>query len=149
MGIDGRIYLLDKIRDKWESPDLRREAEIFWNKHNTPRINVTDPVLRSMYIEDKSSGAGLIQELRRRHISVKEIPRAIDKYTRGEDAAPYVELGMVVLNTNVNDVGNLTKEGREFPNGDFDDDIDTLMTAVEVAYINKDQSSLLKEAMEA
>jgi len=149
MGIDTRIYLLDKIRDKWESPDLRREAEIFYNKHNTPRINVDDPTLRGMYIEDKSSGSGLIQELRRRRIKVTEVQRAVDKYTRGEDSAPFVEMGMVVLNTGVNDVGNLTKEGREFPNGDFDDDIDTLMTAIEISYINKDTTNLLKEAMEA
>jgi predicted phage terminase large subunit-like protein len=148
-GVDGKIYLLDKVREKFEAPELRREAEMFYNKHNTPRINVTDPVLRAMYIEDKSSGIGLIQELKRLHLKVKEVPRVTDKYLRGEDAAPYVELGNVVLNTSIPGVGNLTKEAREFPNGDFDDDIDTCMTAIEVTYINKDKSSMLKAAMEA
>jgi predicted phage terminase large subunit-like protein len=147
--VDGKIYLLDKVREKFEAPELRREAEMFYNKHNTPRINVTDPVLRAMYIEDKSSGTGLIQELRRKHLKIKEVPRVVDKYLRGEDAAPYVELGNVVLNTSIPGVGNLTKEAREFPNGDFDDDIDTCMTAIEVTYINKDKSSMLKAAMEA
>lgn len=149
MRLDGKIQLLDKLREKFEAPDLRREAEMFYNKHNQPRINLTDPVLRGMYIEDKSSGTGLIQELKRKGLKIIEVPRVIDKYLRGEDAAPYVEAGYVVLNTAVPGVDNLTKEAREFPNGDFDDDIDNLMTAIEVTYINKDNSNSLREAMEA
>ena len=148
-GIDDRIYLLDKIRNKFEAPDLRKEAEIFYRKHDTRRINLTDPILRGMYIEDKSSGTGLLQELGRKRMKVIEVPRHTDKYFRAEDALPYIEAGKVVLNVEISDVGNLTKEGREFPNGDFDDDIDTLMTAVEVAFINEDKGNLLQAAMEA
>ncbi|RLB92831.1 MAG: hypothetical protein DRH26_05335 [Deltaproteobacteria bacterium] len=149
MGIDGRIYLIDKLREKFESPELRREAEIFYKKHDTLRSKVDDPILRAMYIEDKSSGTGLIQELRRKGLKIVEVPRHSDKYFRGEDAAPYIEAGRVVLNTDIPGIGNLTKEAREFPNGEFDDDIDTLMTAVEVAFINADRSNMLKAAMEA
>jgi len=148
-GIDGRIYLLDKFREKLEAPELRREAEIFYRKHDLPKMKVDDPVLRGMYIEDKSSGTGLLQELRRKRLKVIEVPRHTDKYFRGEDAVPYVESGRVVLNTEIPGIGNLTKEAREFPNGEFDDDIDTCMTAIEVAYINKDQTNMLKAAMEA
>jgi len=148
-GIDDRIYLLDKIRYKFEAPELRKEAEMFYRKHDTRRINLTDPILRGMYIEDKSSGTGLLQELGRKRLKVIEVPRHTDKYFRAEDALPYIEAGKVVLNAKISDVGNLTKEGREFPNGDFDDDIDTLMTAVEVAFINQDKSNLLQAAMEA
>jgi len=148
-GIDEKIYLLDKMRARLESPALRREAEAFYNKHNIPRANIDDPVLRTMYIEDKSSGSGLIQELRRHKIKVVEVPRIIDKYSRGEDAAAFVEMGLVVLNTAISDIGNLTKEAREFPNGEFDDDIDCLMTAIEVTYINKKNTNLLRQAMEA
>lgn len=148
-GVDGRIYLLDKVREKFEAPELRREAELFYNKHNQPRINLVDPILRCMYIEDKSSGTGLIQELRRKKLKITEVPRVTDKYMRGEDAAPYIESGLVRLSTSIPGVDNLTKEAREFPNGDFDDDIDTAMTAIEVTYINKDNRSLLREAMEA
>jgi len=148
-GYDGRIYLLDKLRDKFESPQLRREAEAFYKKHDTRRVNIGDPILRGMYIEDKSSGTGLIQELRAKRLKVYEVPRNTDKVLRAEDASPYVEAGLVVLNTDVNDVGNLTKEAREFPNSEFDDDIDTCITATEITYINKDNHNLLKEAMEA
>jgi len=141
--------LLDKFREKLEAPELRREAEIFYRNHDVPKAKVDDPVLRGMYIEDKSSGTGLLQELRRKRLKVIEVPRHTDKYFRGEDAAPYVESGRVVLNTEIPGVGNLTKEAREFPVGEFDDDIDTCMTAIEVAFINKDQSNMLKAAMEA
>ena len=148
-GIDDRIYLLDKVRGKFESPVLRREAEAFYRKHNTPRINIVDPVLRAMYIEDKSSGTGLIQELRVKRLNVVEVPRNTDKILRGEDAAPFIEAGKVMLNTEVPDVSNLTKEGREFPNSEFDDDIDTLITAVEISFINKTATNMLQAAMEA
>ena len=148
-GIDDRIYLLDKFREKVKAPDLRREAEIFYRKHNQPRVNLTDPILRGMYIEDKSSGTGLLQELRKNRLRVIEVPRIKDKYFRGEDVESFVKAGQVVLNTSVPGVGNITKEGRDFPNGEFDDDIDTLMTAVEVAFINKNAQSSLQAAMEA
>jgi len=149
MGFDNKIYLLDKLREKFEAPELRREAEIFYKKHDHKRINLQDPILRAMYIEDKSSGTGLLQELRRKGMKVVEIPRNKDKVLRAQDAAPYIEAGRVVLNTDIAGIGNLTKEAREFPNSEFDDDIDTLITAVEVAFINQDQTNLLQAAMEA
>jgi len=148
-GMDDRIHLLDKKRDKFEAPELRVEAELFYRKHNTPRENVGDPTLRGMYIEDKSSGTGLLQELKRLRLKVIEVPRSTDKVFRAEDAAPYIESGRVVLYTSVEGVDNITKEAREFPNGEFDDDIDTLMTAIEVAFINKNATNSLKAAMEA
>ncbi len=148
-GNDGRIYLLDKFREKLESPELRTEAEIFYNKHNTKKKKVTDPILRGMYIEDKSSGVGLIQELRKKRLKINEIPRHTDKEFRAEDVSPFVKAGLVCLNTGVKNVGNLTMEGREFPDGAFDDDIDALMIAVEVVFINKKVTNDLAAAMAA
>jgi len=148
-GIDDKIYLLDKVREKFEAPELRREAEMFYQKHNTPRLNVGDPTLRGMYIEKKSSGAGLLQELKRKNVKVIGVERSTDKVFRAEDASPYVEAGKVVISTSVNGTENLTKEAREFPNGEFDDDIDTLMTAIEVTFINKNTVNSLEAAMSA
>ena len=102
-----------------------------------------------MYIEDKSRGTGLIQELRRKGLKIVEVPRHVDKGLRAEDAAPYIEAGLFVLSTEVNGVDNLTKEAREFPNSEFDDDIDTCITAIEISFINKDTHSSLLAAMEA
>ena len=96
---------------------------------------------RKMYIEDKSSGIGLIQELKKKKLKIEGVPRNAgnDKYLRAEDCSVYIESGQVVLNIDVSGVGNLTKEAREFPNGEFDDDFDTCMTAIEVVYINDAQ----------
>ena len=145
----GGIFLIDKFRGKLVAPALRREAEVFYRKHNTPRLNVGDPVLRGMYIEDKSSGTGLLQELRAKKLKVYEVPRNTDKIFRAEDASPYIEAGLVHLNTEISGVDNLTKEAKEFPAGEFDDDIDTCMTAIEVAFINKSAANMLAAAMEA
>lgn len=148
-GVDGNLYLLDHLRDRLEAPELRREAEIFYNKHNTPRRQVFDPVLRGMYIEDKASGIGLIQELKRKKLKVFEVPRHKDKITRADDAAPYVQAGNVYLNERIPDIGNTTKEAREFPEGEFDDDIDNTMLGIEVAFITKNAASSLAAAMAA
>ncbi len=150
-GIDGRIYLLDKMREKLEAPDLRRKAEVFYKKHDTPRMELNDPILRGMYIEDKSSGTGLIQELKKLKLKIHEVPRNAgnDKIFRCEDASPYIEAGLVCLSVDVPGVDNIEKEGREFPNGEFDDDIDCTFTAIEIAFINKSTTGGLKAAMEA
>ena len=67
----------------------------------------------------------------------------------GEDASPYIESGRVYLNVDIPGVDNLTLEGREFPNSKFDDDIDALMSAIEVAFITKEKGNSLLAAMEA
>lgn len=88
----GKAYLLDQIRGKWEAPDLLRQAIDFWRK-----ATATSPV-RGMYIEDKASGTGLIQELKANHgIPVIPIPRSTDKYTRVMDALPFIEAGHVFI----------------------------------------------------
>ncbi|MCK4788804.1 MAG: phage terminase large subunit, partial [Desulfobacteraceae bacterium] len=149
MGVDDNIYLLDHIHEKFEAPALRREAYAFYNKHNTKRVNVDDPVLRAMYIEDKSSGTGLIQELRLKGVKVVAVQRNTDKVFRCEDASPEIEAGRVYLNEDVKNVSVITQEGREFPNGEFDDAFDNTMNAIEVAYLTREASNSLQAAMEA
>ena len=148
-GIDDCIYLLDIFHAKLESPELRREAYAFYKKHNTPRKKVTDAVLRAFYIEDKSSGSGLIQELKRKQVKVKDLQRNVDKVFRADDAIPEIEAGRVYLNEDVPYVSVLTEEARQFPNGTHDDVIDPCMSAIEVALINKTVGSSLMAAMEA
>lgn len=94
-GDDGKVYLLDLLRKKYEAPDLRRAAIDFWNKHAA----IKDMgALRQMMIEDKTSGTGLIQELiRADRIPVKGIERDKDKLTRVLDIAHWIESGYVCL----------------------------------------------------
>lgn len=148
-GFDQNLYLIDHLRGKMQAPELRKNAEIFYKKHDTPKMKSDDPTLRGMYIEDKSSGIGLIQELKKLKLKIKEVPRSVDKITRAEDASPYVEAGRVYLNVDIPDIDNTTKEAREFPNSEFDDDVDNLMQGIEIAFINKKQNNSLQAAMEA
>jgi len=92
-GEDRKIYLLDLIRGKWEAPELKRKAVDFWNKH----LSTIDlGALREMVIEDKASGTGLIQELRRdARIPIRGVQRNTDKLTRVLDALPTIEAGYV------------------------------------------------------
>lgn len=141
------IYLIDMIRKRMEAHELRKTAKMFYTKHNTGRIVV--PVgyrtsqteesvtkLRKMYVEDKSSGIGLIQDLKKDHYKIEAIPRSTDKVERAYDSQPEIEAGKVYLCEGVPHVSYITEEGTEFPNGAFDDAIDDTMTAIEVAFIS-------------
>lgn len=81
----GRIYRLGMRRGRMDAVALRREFEAFvkgcWAKNG--KANGT---LRKVYIEDKSSGTGLIQEMAKRlPLSVTPVPRERDKLTRALD----------------------------------------------------------------
>ena len=127
-GKDGKIYLIDMVRGKWESPELLTTATAFWNKHK-PRDNRIG-TLRKMKIEDKASGTGLIQQMSRSGIPVEGIPRAIDKITRALDAAPQVQAGNVCLPAEASYLSDMLREASLFPNATHDDTIDPLMDAI-------------------
>lgn len=123
----GQAVLLDMIRGKWEAPDLLERARQFWNKHK----NVAGlGKLRKMPTEDKVSGTGLIQTLRREGIPVQPIERTTDKVTRAMDVAPYIESGQVIFLRGVPGLSDLLEEAAGFPNAAHDDMIDPLMDAV-------------------
>ena len=90
---ENKIYALDMIRGKWEAPELEVRCCAFWDKWKGFK-----PKARCLYIEDKVSGTGLIQRIRKKaHCPVKPIKRNTDKVTRAYDAAPHVESGYVLL----------------------------------------------------
>jgi predicted phage terminase large subunit-like protein len=97
-GSDGRIYLLDQVRGKWEAPDLERKFIQFCDRHEFVHgKNHMSP--RSRKVEDKASGTGLIQSInnQRGHGYVEGIPRDKDKVSRAKSGAPRVAQGQVVL----------------------------------------------------
>lgn len=97
-GDDGKIYLIDMIRGRWEAPELQRRAVAFWAKCKGRDIDKFGQI-REMQVEDKSSGTGLIQTLRMppHNIPIKPIERDRDKLTRVMDALPYIEVGAVCI----------------------------------------------------
>lgn len=121
----GRVYLLDMMRGKWEAHDLVRIAREFFNKHKAG-----SGYLRSMRVEDKASGTGLIQTLKSEGVPIQGIPRDKDKYTRALDVVPQIATGNVFLPKQAPWLNDLLSEATQFPNAKHDDTLDPLMDAV-------------------
>jgi len=120
------IYLVDQIRGKWEAPQLDDMARAFWDKHKGKHV-------RGFNVEDKASGTGLIQSLRKKGVPVIGIPRDRDKYTRGLDAAPWIATGMVHLPANMEGVTVPLRAELQMFDGlgtGHDDQVDPLMDAI-------------------
>jgi predicted phage terminase large subunit-like protein len=127
----GQAVLLDMIRGKWEAPELLVQTRAFWLKHQaTPGAP-----LRAMKVEDKVSGTGLIQTLRREGIPVLPIQRDRDKISRAHDGAPFMESGNVLLPESAPWLSDFLGELTSFPSGAHDDQIDPMLDAIkEVQY---------------
>lgn len=123
---DNQLYLLDQMRAKLQSPDLRKAARAFFDKHRSSY----GCVCSAFKIEDKSTGTDLIQTLSREGVPVIGIPREKDKVARANDAAPYVVSGQVHLPKGVPWLSDFLEEFRRFPDGEHDDQVDPLCDAV-------------------
>jgi predicted phage terminase large subunit-like protein len=123
----GQAVLIDMVRGKWEAPELITQARSFWGKHKTTQ---GQGALRAFKVEDKVSGTGLIQTLKREGIPMVGIQRDRDKITRAYDAAPYVESGNVILLQDCPHLSDFLSEAAAFPNGAHDDTLDPMMDAV-------------------
>lgn len=91
MGSNSNYYLIDMIRGKWEAPELLNNLLNFYTKWKTKYL------INCLYIENKASGIGLIQQIKRLRIPIKEINPTKDKYTRLSDILPIIESGYVYL----------------------------------------------------
>ena len=117
LGDDGKIYLLDVLRDKFEGYELEKRFPDFWRKHKAIELGA----LRYFGIEDKSSGTDLIQRMKytiQPAIPVKAIPRTKDKYTRLQDVLGYIESGFVMLPENAPWVFDFILECESFTSDD-------------------------------
>ncbi len=123
----GQIVMLDMVRGKWEAPELETMARAFWKKHMA--VPNAGP-LRAFKVEDKVSGTGLIQKLKREGIPIIPIQRNVDKVTRAFDAAPYIQSGNVYIMSNIDHLLDFMAEASVFPNGTHDDMIDAAMSAI-------------------
>ena len=145
-GVDGRLYLLDLIKGKWEAPELKKRAIEFWNKHknmNWEHQNLGQ--LRKMYVEDKASGTGLIQEIKankQNPIPVEAVQRNTDKLTRVMDAVPYIEEKFVGVPEEAAFVSDFITECEAFTADDthaHDDQIDPMLDAIDKLLSNKNK----------
>lgn len=124
---NGNIYLIDQVRGKWEAPQLLQIAISFWNKHK----NSGSGALRRLMIEDKSSGTGLIQQMKQMGMQVGAIKRNTDKVTRAYDVSPVIESGRVFIPQYSQFISDYLIEFEQFPTGKNDDQVDPTMDAIQ------------------
>ena len=122
----GQAVLMDLLRGKWEAPELLIHARSFWLKHKDGKHRP-----RAMRVEDKVSGTGLIQTLRREGVPVIPLQRDRDKFSRGHDAAPFVQSGNVLLPADAPWLSEFLDESEKFPNGAHDDQLDPMFDAID------------------
>ncbi|WP_169753508.1 phage terminase large subunit [Campylobacter mucosalis] len=129
LGVDDAVYLLDLVRGKWDAVDLERVTKDFFAKHRTTYKGLM------FYIEDKASGTGLIQKIKRENnIPVKAITPQKDKYTRVLGVVGYIESGYVYLPNSAIWVADFIDECEKFTATDshlHDDQVDTLVMAID------------------
>ena len=128
------IYVLDRFKKKLEVPDLEPRIKDFWNGCKK-RDSVISGKLRSLMVEDKASGIGLIQGIKRKgKIPIKGIERTSkSRYERVNDVLGYIESGYVHLPEDAPWVADFLNVCEEFTADDthaYDDDIDPLVDAI-------------------
>lgn len=123
---DDGYYLIDLYRERLEFPDLKKKAIELYEKELPDQV----------WIEDKSSGTALIQELRRNtKIPLKEISAEKDKLEYVNACSPLIESGRVFLPFSANWLDSFLSECEDFPGGEFDDQVDIMSK-----YLNEKKS---------
>lgn len=130
-GLDGRVYILDVVRGKWEAPELERTLIDVWSKHKS---HTETGILAGAKVEDKASGTGLIQAIKRKNqIPIKAVQVENDKYTRVLGVQGYIESGYVCLPENAHWVADFINECEAFTptnSHQHDDQVDALVMAI-------------------
>ena len=114
---DDGYYLIDMWRSRVEFPELKKQSIRLYELFRPNEI----------LIEDKASGQSLIQELQREtRLPIKAVKVDKDKIARVHAITPLIEAGKVKLPINENWVKELVNECEDFPDGEFDDVVDSV-----------------------
>ena len=141
---DNRLQLIDLIRGKYDAEELKEQILLFWEKSK-----LWKPY--GLYIEDKSSGIGVIQELKKNYpIPVIPISRnrhkdergfwvSQDKFSRAMTGIPYIANGWVYLpNSESDDISRIILAETTAFKADLshkhDDTIDPMLDAIDIAF---------------
>jgi predicted phage terminase large subunit-like protein len=141
-----KLYLLDVLRGKWEAPELRTMFINFVMKHWALNTTGNHGILRSVHIEDKASGTGLLQEAGRHlPLPLTAVQRGAgqNKTVRARDAAPQIKMGNVLLPMGEPWIMDFVTEHSQFTEDDshdHDDMVDNTSDAVQIAITRPGQS---------
>lgn len=89
---NGKCYLIDQARGKWDAPALLNQTIMFHKKHHRSGSSVF-----RLLIEDKASGTGLIQQLTQAGIPTTPVQVTKDKVTRVQEVLPFISSHLVLL----------------------------------------------------
>jgi predicted phage terminase large subunit-like protein len=129
----GTVYMLDVIRERLEYPELRRMVIALHRRWR----NACDGY--SLLIEDKGSGMGLIQELKREQIYAIAIKPEGDKVMRMSNQTAHIEAGAVLLPRRAPWLEEFRRELCAFPGGRHDDQVDAFSQALARAFAPRGQ----------
>lgn len=141
---DNRLQLIDLVRGKWDAEELRQQTLLFWEKSKKYQPY-------GLYMEDKSSGIGVIQEIkknypipilpisRNRHKDERGMWVSQDKFSRAMTGIPYIANGWVYLpNSENDDISRLLLSETTAFKADLshkhDDMIDPMLDAIDIAF---------------
>jgi len=114
-------YLIDVWRGRAEFPELKRIAESLYERDK--------PV--AVLVEDAASGQSLIQEFQRdTRIPLLPVKAERDKVVRTYAVTPLIEAGRVYLPEWAAWLYDYVEELSAFPNGQFDDQVDSTTQAL-------------------
>ena len=142
---DNKLHILDMVRGKWEAPDLKLIAlKLFEQYKYNEKTGVS---CSGIYVEDKASGTGLIQELQRAGAPITGLPVDKDKLTRLESVLTYISSGQVLLPYDETYGFNpdLLAECEAFTRDDshsHDDIVDALVYCIQEALVRNNVSLL-------
>lgn len=135
---EGRLYRLAYERAKYNATNLRLNFEKFV-KESHAKNDLHNGNLRHVFVEDKSSGTGLIQELSGKlPVAITPVPRQKDKLTRAMDVQPHVGANKVVLPHGDRYNGEFVSEVCSFSPDDthkHDDQTDVMIDAVDHTFV--------------
>ena len=127
----GRIYLIDQFREHIQASDLEQAFVEFWNKH---KGNPAQPN-RGAYVEDKSSGIQLIQDIQNKGgIPIIPIPREKSKVFRANNLVNWIKARLLSLPKNAEWLYDYKKEFKRFSpleTHKHDDQVDATLDAIE------------------
>ena len=117
LGLDSKYYLVDVFRKRLDFPAVRQAVIEQGNKFPV------DWVL----IEGVGVGLALSQDIRRlTSFNVVTVPVRDDKVTRAVAVSPLIETGEIFLPKEAPWLHDFTHEVDQFPNGKFDDQVDSM-----------------------
>ena len=112
-----KYILINVLRDRMEFPKLKKAAVEQYEKYRPNEV----------WIEDKASGISLIQEMQREtRIPIKAITADKEKMEYINAVTPLIEMGKVYLVENKDWLKDFMEECEEYPNVEFDDQIDIM-----------------------